>query len=98
MPSHCHYDNADFLIFWGKQPAFSVAPSLSKIYDAHNRGAKLVCIDPLRFHLAATYLECTEPEWFKSDVWLPIATLRQKSVSVGEALPDSQPAQDGFCA
>lgn len=217
MSSHCDYDNADLLIFWGKQPAFSMAPSLRKIYDAHDRGAKLVCIDPLRFHLAATadevlqpepgtdlaimlamiyviieeglrdaefvdsytndpglkrlaahvrggnrqgltytpewaegisgvraedirslaieyatakraaladvgficvidpyvsetteladlvlpaatYLECTEPEWFESDVWLPIATLRQKSVSVGEALPDSQPAQDGFCA
>ncbi|WP_418238308.1 molybdopterin dinucleotide binding domain-containing protein, partial [Ellagibacter isourolithinifaciens] len=39
---------------------------------------------------AATYLERTEPEWFKSDVWLPIVTLRQKCVTVGEALPDTQ--------
>lgn len=28
MPSYCDYENADLLIFWGKQPAFSVAPSL----------------------------------------------------------------------
>ena len=39
---------------------------------------------------AATYLERTEPEWFKSDAWLPIVTLRQKCVTVGEALPDTQ--------
>lgn len=54
MPSHCDYDNADLLIFWGKQPAFSCAPSLRAIYDARDRGAKLVCIDPLQFHLGAT--------------------------------------------
>lgn len=53
MPSHCDYDHADLLLFWGKQPAFSCAPSLRKIYDARDRGAKLVCIDPLHFHLAA---------------------------------------------
>ena len=39
---------------------------------------------------AATYLERTEPEWFKSDVWLPLLTLRQKCIEVGEALPDTQ--------
>ena len=62
MPSHCDYDNADLLIFWGKQPAFSVAPSLRKIYDAHERGARLVCIDPLHFHLAATADVHLQPE------------------------------------
>ncbi|WP_172135248.1 molybdopterin-dependent oxidoreductase [Adlercreutzia sp. ZJ473] len=62
MPSHCDYDNADLLIFWGKQPAFSVAPSLRKIYDAHERGARLVCIDPLRFHLGATADVLLQPE------------------------------------
>lgn len=62
MPSHCDYDNADLLIFWGKQPAFSVAPSLRKIYDAHERGARLVCVDPLHFHLAATADEVLQPE------------------------------------
>lgn len=62
MPSHCDYDNADLLIFWGKQPAFSVAPSLRKIYDAHERGARLVCIDPLHFHLGATADKVLQPE------------------------------------
>ncbi len=62
MPSHCDYANADLLIFWGKQPAFSCAPSLRKIYDAHDRGAKLVCIDPLRFHLGATADVVLQPE------------------------------------
>ena len=39
---------------------------------------------------AATYLERTEPEWFKSDSWYPELTLRQKCVQVGEAQPDTQ--------
>ena len=62
MPSYCDYENADLLIFWGKQPAFSVAPSLRKIYDARDRGARLVCIDPLHFHLAATADSVLQPE------------------------------------
>ncbi len=62
MPSHCDYEHADLLIFWGKQPAFSVAPSLRKIYDAHDRGARLVCVDPLHFHLAATADKVLQPE------------------------------------
>lgn len=62
MPSHCDYENADMLIFWGKQPAFSVAPSLRKIYDAHERGARLICIDPLHFHLGATADVVLQPE------------------------------------
>lgn len=61
MPSS-DYDNTDLLIFWGKQPAFSVAPSLRKIYDARDRGAKIVCIDPLHFHLAATADQVLQPE------------------------------------
>lgn len=52
--AHPHgYDNVELMIFWGKQPAFSYAPSLRKIYKARDRGAKLVCIDPLHFHLGA---------------------------------------------
>lgn len=54
MPGLVDYDSVDLMIFWGKQPAFSCAPLLRKIYDARDRGAKLVCIDPLHFHLAAT--------------------------------------------
>lgn len=53
MPSFVDYKNVDLMIFWGKQPAFSCAPALRHIYDAQERGAKLVCIDPLHFHLGA---------------------------------------------
>lgn len=53
MPSFCDYEHTDLMIYWGKQPAFSCAPALRKIYDARDRGAKLVCIDPLHFHLGA---------------------------------------------
>lgn len=53
MPSFCDYEHVDLMIFWGKQPAFSCAPALRRIYDAQERGARLICIDPLHFHLAA---------------------------------------------
>ena len=53
MPSFVDYEKVDLMIFWGKQPAFSCAPALKKIYDAQERGAKLICIDPLHFHLGA---------------------------------------------
>lgn len=53
MPSFCDFANVDLMIYWGKQPAFSCAPSLRSIYDAQERGAKLVVVDPLHFHLAA---------------------------------------------
>lgn len=53
MPSFCDYEKTDLMIFWGKQPAFSCAPALKKIYDARDRGARLVVVDPLHFHLAA---------------------------------------------
>lgn len=53
MPSFADYENVDLMIFWGKQPAFSCAPALRKIYDAQEHGARLVCIDPLHFHLGA---------------------------------------------
>ena len=37
-----------------------------------------------------TYLERTEPEWFKSDLRFPKVTLRQKTVQVGEARTDTE--------
>ena len=52
MPNYMDYENTDLMIFWGSQPAFSGAPILRKIFDARDRGAKLVVIDPLCFHLA----------------------------------------------
>lgn len=39
---------------------------------------------------AATYLERTEPEWFKWDAWLSTVSLRQQVVQIGEARSDSQ--------
>ena len=53
MPSFGDIIHADLVIYWGQQPAFSKAPMLGKILDARDRGAKLVVIDPLHFHLAA---------------------------------------------
>lgn len=53
MPSFGDIIHADLIIYWGKQPSFSTAPMLAKILDARDRGAKLVVVDPLRFHLAA---------------------------------------------
>ncbi|MCE5208261.1 MAG: molybdopterin-dependent oxidoreductase [Chloroflexi bacterium] len=53
VPLYYDYDHTDLMIFWGRQPTFSGAPLLRKIFDAHDRGARLVVIDPLRFHLAA---------------------------------------------
>jgi len=39
---------------------------------------------------AASYLEKTEPEYFKWDRWYPYLRLRRKVATVGEALPDWQ--------
>ncbi len=54
MPMFFDYEHTDLMILWGRQPAFSSATQVRKIYDARDRGAKLVAIDPLRFHVAAT--------------------------------------------
>jgi anaerobic selenocysteine-containing dehydrogenase len=54
MPLFGDYDHTDLMIFWGKQPAFSTATQMRKVYDARDRGAKLVVIDPLQFHVGAT--------------------------------------------
>ena len=53
MPSFGDLIHADLIIYWGQQPSFSKAPMLGKILDARDRGAKLVVIDPLHFHLGA---------------------------------------------
>ena len=53
MPLLHDYPHSDLMIFWGRQPAFSGAPQSRMVLDAHDRGAKLVVIDPLRFHLGA---------------------------------------------
>ena len=53
LPLLHDYDNTDLMIFWGRQPAFSGAPLGKKIFDARDRGAKMVVVDPLRFHIGA---------------------------------------------
>lgn len=53
IPLYSDYDHAKLLIFWGRQPTFSTAPLMRKIFDARERGAKIVFIDPIRFHLGA---------------------------------------------
>lgn len=54
MPMFADYEHTDLIIFWGRQPAFSGATQLRKVYDARDRGAKLVVIDPLQFHVGVT--------------------------------------------
>lgn len=85
MPSFCDYESVDLMIFWGKQPAFSCAPALRKIYDAQERGARLVCIDPLHFHLSAHADEFLQPEP-GTDLALMLAMIY---VIVNEGLWDS---------
>lgn len=53
MPLYPDYDNANMIICWGRQPAFSGATLMHSIFDAKERGAKLVSIDPLHFHMSA---------------------------------------------
>jgi len=53
MPLLHEYDRADLIILWGRQPSFSGAPLARKIFDARDRGARLVVVDPLRFHMGA---------------------------------------------
>lgn len=53
MPLYPDYEHANMIVCWGRQPAFSGATLMHSIFDAKDRGAKLVVIDPLRFHMAA---------------------------------------------
>lgn len=53
IPLYSDYDHAKLLIFWGRQPAFSTAPLLRRIFDVRDRGGKIVVIDPLQFHMGA---------------------------------------------
>ncbi|MDY0096111.1 MAG: molybdopterin-dependent oxidoreductase [Candidatus Vecturithrix sp.] len=53
MPLYPDYEHANMIICWGRQPAFSGATQMHSIFDAKERGAKLVVIDPLHFHIGA---------------------------------------------
>jgi len=53
MPSYPDYEHTRMIVFWGIQPAFSKTTQLRHIFDARDRGAKIVVIDPLRFHIGA---------------------------------------------
>ena len=53
MPLYPDYENANMIVYWGRQPAFSSATQTHFVMDAHERGCKIVAIDPLHFHIAA---------------------------------------------
>lgn len=53
VPLYSDYENAKMLIYWGRQPSFSTATLMRRIFDARDRGAKIVVIDVLKFHLGA---------------------------------------------
>ena len=53
MPLYPDYENANMIVYWGRQPAFSSATQTHFVMDAHDRGCKIVAIDPLHFHIAA---------------------------------------------
>lgn len=53
MPLYPDYEHANMIVCWGRQPTFSGATLMHSIFDAKERGAKLVVIDPLHFHMGA---------------------------------------------
>ncbi len=53
MPLYPDYEKANMIVYWGRQPAFSSATQPHFAMDAHERGCKIVAIDPLHFHIAA---------------------------------------------
>jgi len=85
-PMAADFDHTDLIILWGRQPAFS-SPTLSHyLFNAKTRGANIVSIDPIRFHMAA-----------QSDMFIPIIpgtdlalALAMLHVIVNESLWDKE--------
>ncbi len=60
-PMVADFDNTDLIILWGRQPAFS-SPSLAHyLFSARSKGAEIISIDPICFHMTA-----------RSDMVIPI--------------------------
>lgn len=53
IPLYPDYENSNMIVCWGRQPAFSGATLMHSIFDAKERGAKLVFVDPLKFYMGA---------------------------------------------
>ncbi len=53
MPLYPDYENANMIVLWGRQPTNSSPTCTHFIFDAQERGAKLVSIDPLRNFMSA---------------------------------------------
>ena len=60
-PMVADFDHTDLIILWGRQPAFSSSTLSHYLFAAKNRGADIVSIDPICFHMTA-----------KSDMFIPI--------------------------
>jgi len=85
-------------IFQGTNPMV-MEPQPASFEAALEKVGYLVVVDPYLSETAqeadlvlpaATYLERTEPEWYKVDYDLTCVKLRQKAVTVGEAKSDPQ--------
>ena len=91
-----HEGKIEVCIVQGANPVVT-QPQPSVTTSAFRKIGYLCVIDPYLSETAqladlvlpaATYVERTEPEWFNCT--FPEVTLRQKAVTVGEALPDTQ--------
>lgn len=61
LPMVADYPRTRLILIWGRQPTFSSAPTQHLLFEARERGARIVAIDPLHFHASA-----------RADEWLPI--------------------------
>jgi len=50
---HHDFPKTDLIILWGWNPTFGTPTQQHFIFDAKERGARLIAIDPLRFHIGA---------------------------------------------
>ncbi|MGE4273636.1 MAG: molybdopterin-dependent oxidoreductase [Desulfitobacterium sp.] len=53
IPLFSDLENCQLNINWGRQPAFSCAPGLRRLFEMRDRGGKIVVIDDMKFHLGA---------------------------------------------
>jgi len=50
---HHDFPKTDLIILWGYNPTFCTPTQQHFIFDAKERGARLIVIDPIRFHIGA---------------------------------------------
>ncbi|MBS3733204.1 MAG: molybdopterin-dependent oxidoreductase [Desulfobacterales bacterium] len=66
--------NSRYIILWGANPAWNSVHSMKYIYAAQDRGAKVVCSDPVFTQTAA-----------KSDVYWQVDTSMDGALALGMA-------------